>query len=120
MGSRLYPLCLALGATAADLVGFHGLAGWLVLAAIPCALAAVCDAVASRGWLGSALSGGALALLVASSAVRHAAATGAHVPAVAISAAVGAAILYVLPVLLWVLQPAPLRPAPAPASSPSS
>jgi hypothetical protein len=111
MGSRLLPLCLALGATLADTAGAHRLAVWLVLIAVPCAAAAAFvaagDVLEGRpAWARAITSGGALVLLVVASAVRHGAPVGAAVPAVALSAAVGAAILYLVPVLLWVLQPA--------------
>jgi hypothetical protein len=111
MGSRLLPLCLALGATLADTAGAHHLAVWLVLAAVPCAAAAAFvaagDVLDGRpAWVRALTTGGALVLLVVASAVRHGAPVGAAVPAVALSAAVGAAILYLVPVLLWVLQPA--------------
>lgn len=111
MGSRLLPLSLALGASLTDAGGFHQLGGLLVLLAIPCSLAAVCEAVAARGWLRSTLNAGALVLLVVASAVRHAAPVGAHIPPLALSAVIAAAILYVVPVLVWVLQPVTLRPA---------
>jgi hypothetical protein len=111
MGSRLFPLCLALGATLADLAGAHHLAVWLVLAAVPCAAAATFvaagDVLERRpACIRAITSCGALVLLLVASAVRHGAPVGAAVPAVALSAVIGAALLYVLPVLLWVLQPA--------------
>ena len=111
MGSRLFPLCLALGATLADTAGAHRLAVLLLFVAIPCAAAAACvaagDLLEGRpAWVRAITTGGALILLVVASAVRHGAPVGAAVPAVALSAAIGAAILYLLPVLLWVLQPA--------------
>ena len=110
MGSRLLPLCLALGATLADAAGAHHLAVWILLSAVPCAAAAAFvaagDVLEGRpAWVRAITTGGALLLLVLASAVRHGAPVGAAVPAVALSAAIGAAILYVLPVLLWVLQP---------------
>jgi hypothetical protein len=105
MGSRLLPLFLALGATLADTAGAHQLAGLLVLLAIPCALAVVCLAVGDRAWGRTALGSAALVLLLTGSAVRHAAPVGAHLPAFAVSAVIGAAILYVLPVFVWMLRP---------------
>jgi predicted membrane channel-forming protein YqfA (hemolysin III family) len=105
MGSRLLPLSLALGTTVADTTGAHGLAVLLLLLAIPCALAVVCIAVGDRAWGRTVLGSAALLLLLGGSAVRHAAPVGSHVPAVAVSAVIGAAILYVVPVLGWVLQP---------------
>ncbi len=47
----------------------------------------------------------ALALLLLGSAVREGAAVGSGVPALAVSAALGAALLYALPALFWVLEP---------------
>jgi len=104
MGSRLLPLTLALGATIADVTGAHELAVLLVLIAIPCGLAVVCLAVGDRAWGRTTLSGAALVLLLAGSTVRHAAPVGGHVPPAAISAVIAAAILYVLPAVVWVLQ----------------
>jgi hypothetical protein len=111
MGSRLFPLLLALGATLADGAGAHRLAVWLLLAAVPFAAAAAFvaagDVLDGRPARARALTtGGALVLLLVASAVRHAAPVGGGVPAIAVSAAIGAAILYLVPVLLWILQPA--------------
>jgi hypothetical protein len=109
MGSRLLPLALALCATLADVAGAHRLGGWLVLAAIPCAAGAVVSAVGDqlagqRALVRSVTTSGALVFLLVASAVRH-------------GAPVGAAVQYLLPALLWVLQPAPLRaPQPEPAA----
>jgi hypothetical protein len=105
MGSRLLPLSFALAATIADTIGGHQLAAWLVLLAIPAGLGVICVAVGDRAWTRTVLGSSALVLLLVGSAVRHAAPVGAHVPALAVSAVIGAAILYVLPVLFWVLQP---------------
>ncbi len=111
MGSRLLPLLLALGATTADTAGAHRLAVWLVLGAVPCAAAAAFvaagDVLEGRpAWTRAVTSGSALALLLVASAVRHGAPVGAAVPAVALSAAIGAAILYLVPALVWILRPA--------------
>ena len=111
MGSRLLPLCLALGAILADTAGLHPLAAVVLLVAIPCALGAVCESVATRGWLRSALNSASLVLLVVASTLRHAAPVGGHATPAALSAVIAAAILYLLPVLFWVLQPVALRPA---------
>jgi hypothetical protein len=111
MGSRLLPLSLALGVILADAAGVHRIAALVLLLSIPCALAAVCESVAARGWVRSALNSGSLVLLVVASAVRHAAPVGGHVAPAALSAVIAAAILYLLPVLFWVLQPVSLRPA---------
>jgi hypothetical protein len=117
MGSRLLPLSLALAAAAADGAGIHRLGAWLVLLTIPVAAAAAVVAVSDvvegkRAWTRAVTSVGALVLLLLASAVRHAAPVGAAVPPLALSAVLGAAVLYVLPVALWVLQPAaPAKPA---------
>jgi hypothetical protein len=121
MSSRLLPLSLALCATLADLAGAHTLGGLLVLLAIPCAAGAAFVAVGDvlegkRAWGRVLTSVPALALLVVGSAVRHAAPAGAAIPPVALSAVIAAAILYVVPVLFWVLQP--VVPAPRPAPTP--
>jgi Sec-independent protein secretion pathway component TatC len=113
MGSRLFPLVLALAASLADAGGHHQLAGLLVLLAIPCgaaaAFVAISDALEGRQALVRAgTSTLALLLFVIGSAVRHGAPAGAQVPAFAFSAVVAAGILYLVPVLLWVLQPAEL------------
>jgi hypothetical protein len=117
MGSRLLPLSLALGATLADVAGAHWLAVLLVLLAIPAALGVVCIAVGDRAWVRTVQSSSALALLLVGSAVRHAAPVGAHVPALAVSAVIGAAILYVLPVLAWVVRPQLVVPRGATSST---
>jgi hypothetical protein len=111
MGSRLLPLSFALGAIVADTAGAHGIATLVLLVSIPCALAAVCEAVATRGLLRSALNSASLVLLVVASTLRHAAPVGGHATPAALSAVIAAAILYLLPVLFWVLQPVSLRPA---------
>ncbi|HXR12621.1 MAG TPA: hypothetical protein VN770_10015 [Gaiellaceae bacterium] len=115
MQTRLLPPGLALTAVLADAGGLHGLAFWLVLLALPAAAAAafvgVSDALDGRGaWLDGGTALGALTLLVLGSAVREAAARGASVPALAVSAAVAALVLYALPGLAWLLEP--LRPRP--------
>ena len=119
MGSRLLPLSLALGTLVADAAGVHRAAFYLVLIAVIGAAAAAFDGVSAYlegtgGLVRAATSGFALALLVLGSAVRATAAVGAHVPALAISAVVGAALLYALPALGWFLAPiAPSAPKPA-------
>jgi hypothetical protein len=110
MGSRLLPLSLALGALVADAAGLHQIASYLVLFAIPAAAAAAFVAVADvlegkSALVRSVTTGLALTLLVVGSAVRASAATGAHVPAVAISAAIAAIALYLVPILGWLLEP---------------
>src|SRR5690349_12956099 len=109
MGSRLLPLSFALGAILADTAGLHQLGSIVLLASIPCALAAVCEAVATRGRVRAGLSTASLLLLVVASAVRHAAPVGGHIPPAALSAVIAAAVLYLLPVLFWLLQPVSLR-----------
>ena len=116
MSSRLLPLTLAIAASVADAAGVHELGGLLVLLAIPCAAAAafvaISDVLEGRPALVRAVtSGAALVLILVGSAVRHGAPAGARVPTVALSSVIAAAILYLLPVLLWVLQPVQLRPA---------
>ena len=117
MGSRLLPLSLALGAALADAAGAHQVGGLLLLVAVPCGLAAAVVSISDvlegrRAWLRACTSAGGLVLLLVGSAVRHGAPAGGAVPAVALSAVIAAAILYLLPVLFWVLQPVSLRPAP--------
>jgi hypothetical protein len=116
MGSRLLPLFLALGTVVADAAGLHRLAFYLVLLAVVGAAAAAFTYVGAYiegtgGVVRAATTGLALALLVLGSAVRANAPVGAHVPAVAVTAVVAAALLYALPVLAWFL--APLAPKPA-------
>jgi hypothetical protein len=116
MGSRLLPLSLALGAILGDTLGLHRIALWLVLLAIPCAAAAAFLAVGDllqgkRAWTRAVTTSGSLALLLVASAVRHSAPVGHAVPVLALSAAIAAAVVYLLPALLWVLQPVALRPA---------
>jgi hypothetical protein len=54
----------------------------------------------------AATTGLALALLIIGSAVRANAAVGGHVPAVAVSAVVATVVVYGLPALGWLLEPA--------------
>jgi hypothetical protein len=114
MQTRLLPPGLALCALLADGIGLHHLAFWLVLLALPAAAAAsfvgVSDGLAGVGWLAGATATPALLFLVAGSAVREAAARGSGVPAVAVTAVVGALLLYAVPAFAWVLEP--LRPRP--------
>lgn len=122
MGSRLFPLSLALGASVADAAGLHSLAQLLVLVAIPCAAAAAFVAASDvlegkRAWIRAVTSGGALVLFLVGSAVRHGAPAGAAIPALALSAVVGAAILYAVPVVFWLLEP--LAPRPRTAAQPA-
>jgi hypothetical protein len=124
MGSRLLPLALALGALAADGLGFHRLAYYAVLLAVVGAASAafvgVSRLLAGDGSLLHACTAtAALALLVLGSAVRATAPVGGRVPTLALSTLVLAAVVYSLPLVLWVLEPllsrprtARLRPAP--------
>jgi hypothetical protein len=116
MGSRLLPLALAIGALLADSTGLHRLAFYLVLLAVVGAAAAACVGVGALlegtgGIVRAVTTSLALALLVLGSAVRANAAVGGHVPTVAISAVVGAMLVYVLPVLGWLAEPLASRPA---------
>lgn len=124
MGSRLLPLSLGLGASLADLGGAPGLAALLVLLAIPCAAAVafvgVSDLLEGKPAVLRALTtSGALLLLLVGSAVRHGAPAGAAVPALALSAVLGAAVLYAVPVLFWVLEPLAPKPRPARTARPA-
>jgi len=115
MGSRLLPLSLALGAVVADAGGIHRLGFWLLLLAIPAAAGAafvgVGDVLEGKSaWLRGISTTLALALLLLGSAVREGAPLGSGVPVLAISAALGAALLYTLPALFWVLEPLVPRP----------
>jgi hypothetical protein len=103
---------IVVAAVAADAGGVHGLAGWLVLLALPVAAAAafvaVSDALAGAGRALPAVTGSlALALLVLGSAARHTAPRG-HLPALAVSTLVLALICYALPAVAWLLSE-PLR-----------
>jgi hypothetical protein len=110
----LLPLSLAVGALAADAAGLHGLAFYVVLLAIPCAVGAAFlgagDALEGKDVLRGVTSCVAVVLLVLASAVRTQAAEGAAVPALAASALVGAVLFYSLPLLAWVLEPLKPRP----------
>ncbi|HUZ98880.1 MAG TPA: hypothetical protein VMU74_05930 [Gaiellaceae bacterium] len=109
MGSRSLAPGIALTALLADVAGVHGLAFWLVLAALPAAAAfafvAISDALAGEGALGGVTASVALVLLVLGSAVRENAPRGGHVPALAVSSVVMALFCYGIPGLLWVLEP---------------
>lgn len=114
MATRLLPPGIALGAVFADAAGLHAVALWLVLLALPAAAAVafvgVSDALAGKGWLSGTTATLALVLLVLGSAVREAAVQGAPVPTLAVTAVVGALVLYAVPVLAWLLEPLRLRP----------
>jgi hypothetical protein len=110
MGSRPLPLILALAALAADAVGLHRAAFYVVLLAVPAAAAAafvaVSDALERRcAWPRAGSLALALTLLVTASAVRENAPHAAAVPAAATSALVAATLLYGLSFLGWLLEP---------------
>ncbi len=115
MATRLLAPGLALTALLADAAGLHGLALWLVLLALPAAAAvafvAISDALAGGGsWLAGWTATTAVVFLVVGSAVREGAPRGAAVPTLAVTAVVGALVLYAVPALAWLLEP--LRPKP--------
>ena len=123
MGSRLLPLFLALGLVVLDATGLHHAAFYLSLLAVVGAAAVAFDAVSSYlegtgGLMRAATTGLALALLVLGSAVRASAAVGGHVPALSISAAVAAMLLYVSPALGWFLAPLAPKPSARPVRVP--
>jgi len=109
MGSRLLPLSLALGAFAADAAGLHRPAYYLVLLAVVGAAAAafvgVGEWIEGKGGLVRAgTTTSALVLLLLGSAVRAAAPTG-HIPTLAVSTLVLAALVYAVPLLSWFVEP---------------
>lgn len=123
MGSRLLPLSLALGMVLADATGLHRVAFYLALLAVVGAAAVAFDAVGgylegTGGLVRAATTGLALAFLVLGSAVRESAAVGGHVPAVSISAAVAAVLLYISPALGWCLAPLAPKPSARPVRVP--
>ena len=110
MGSRLLPLCLAIGALLADATGLHHIAFYLVLLTVVGAGAAAFVGVGdllegTGGIVRASTTGLSLALLVLGSAVRANATVGGHVPALAVSAVVAAVLVYSLPALGWLFQP---------------
>jgi hypothetical protein len=113
MGSRLLPLVLATAALAAGAADLRQPALYLGLLAVPAAAAAafvaISDALEGRRALLRAVTNGlALTLLVAASAVRENAPHGAAVPPFVSYALAGALVAYLVPVVVWVLEP--LRP----------
>jgi hypothetical protein len=118
MGSRLFPLTLALVALVADVTSHDRLAGYAVLLAVVGAAAAAFVGVGGllegRGSVVHAVTTVlALVLLVAGSVVRTSAPVGGHVPTLAISTLVLAALVYALPLLGWLLEPLVPRAKPA-------
>jgi hypothetical protein len=117
MGSRLFPLALALGALVADAASLHRLATYSVLLAVVGAAAAafvgIGDLIAGKGSVLCAVTSGiALVLLLVGSAARAAAPVGAHVPTLALSSLVLAAVVYSVPLFSWVLAPVVPKPRP--------
>jgi len=121
MGSRLLPLGLVVAALAAG--DLRQIALYLGLLAVPpaagAAFVAISDALEGRPALVRACSTGlALLLVVVASAARESAAHGAAVPPLAVYALVGALLAYLVPAVIWVLEPVrlprsrPARPAP--------
>lgn len=115
MGSRLLPFSLTIAALAAAAGGAQQIALYLGLLAVPAAAAAafvgISDLLEGRPSLLRALTSGfALTLLVASSAVRENAPHGAAVPPFAIYGVVGALLAYLVPAVVWVLEPLRIRP----------
>ena len=109
VGTRLLPGSLVAGALLADAGGVHGLAFWLVLLALPAAagdaFVGISDALEGRkAWLRAWTGTLATLMLVVGSAVREGAPQG-NTPVLAVSAALGAIVLYALPTLIWVLEP---------------
>src|SRR5262245_59972389 len=110
MGSRLLPLVLATAVLVAGAAGVGRLALWLGLLAVPFAAAAAFAAVTdvlegSPALLRAVTSATALALLVLASAVRENTATGVPVSHLATWALVAAVLAYVVPAVVWVLEP---------------
>ncbi len=118
MGSRLLPLTLALVALVADVTSHDRLASYAVLLAVVGAAAAAFVGVGSllegNGALLHALTTVlALVLLLVGSVVRASAAVGGHVPTLAVSTLVLAALVYAVPLLGWLLEPLVPRAKPA-------
>jgi hypothetical protein len=119
MGSRLFPFVLVAGALVADAGGAHRPAYYLLLLAVPAAAAAafvgMADVLEGKP---TSLAGGvtaslSLLLLVAGCAARSGAPAGGTVPAIAVSAAVAALVVYAVPLVGWLLEPVkPRRRAP--------
>jgi hypothetical protein len=110
VGSRLLPLGLVTVAFAAGALGLGGLALWLGLLAVPAAAAAafvaVSDRLEGKSRLVYALSNSlALAFIVLESAVRSNAAVGAAAPPLASWALLAALFAYVVPTVVWMLEP---------------
>lgn len=121
MGSRLLPFSLTIATIAAAAGGAQQIALYLGLLAVPAAAAAafvaISDVIEGRPALLRAITSAfALTLLVAASAVRENAPRGASVPPFATYAVAAALLVYVVPVLVWVLEPLRFRPRREPAA----
>jgi hypothetical protein len=118
MGSRLLPFLLVVGALLADGGRAHRAAYYLVLLAVPAAAAAafvgVADVLEGKPALARGVTATlSLVLLVIGCAARTGAAEGAAVPAIALSAAVAAVVVYAVPLVGWLFEPVrPRRRAP--------
>lgn len=120
MGSRLLPLTLATAALAAGAGGLSRFALYLGLLAVPpaagAAFVAISDALEGRpAVLRACTNGLALLLVVVASAVRENAPHGAGIPPLATYALTAALLAYLLPTVVWLLEPAwqPRSRAPA-------
>jgi len=110
MGSRLVPLAIAIAALAAEAAGLSGLALYLGLVCVPFAAAAAFVAVSDvleghPALLRAGTNGLALTLVVAASAVRENAPHGGPTPPLTTYALVGALLAYLVPAVVWVLEP---------------
>ena len=110
MGSRLLPFLLVTGALLADGGSAHRAAYYLTLLAVPAAAAAafvgISDVLEGKPALARGVSASlSLLLLVTGCAARAGAAEGAAVPAIAVSAAVAAIVVYAVPVVGWLFEP---------------
>ena len=110
MGSRLLPFLLVVGALLADGGSAHRAAYYLVLLAVPAAAAAafvgVADVLEGKPALARGITATlSLALLVIGCAARAGAAEGTAVPAIAVSAAVAAVVVYAVPLVGWLFEP---------------
>jgi uncharacterized membrane protein len=117
MGSRVLPVSLALATLASGALGLQQIALLLGFVAVPAAAAAafvaISDMLESRPARLRALTCGfSLVLLVAASADRYGAPTGAPTPRFATLAIVAALLVYAVPLVVWVLEPFLMRPRP--------
>jgi hypothetical protein len=115
MGSRLLPVSLAVAALGAGALGLQQIALFLGFLAVPAAAAAafvaISDVLESRpARLRACTCAFSLVLLVAASADRYGAPTGASTPRFATLAIVAALLVYAVPLVVWVLEPLVVRP----------